>query len=344
MQPPQWNDLQDFLVIARAGQLARAAAQLGVDATTIGRRLRRLERRLGQTLFEQTREGQVLTESGEALLISVEAMQRAAERISERPDGQPLSGLLRVSVSEGFGTWFIASHLHDFVDLYPGLTVDLVATSGFLSPSKRETDVAVLLARPQVGPVVSSKLSDYRLRLYGGEAYLARHGTPRTTAEGRTTLPPWDAPEDVSERVAAAGLPMLGAEGQVMHIHAHLDVIVDGRPVAVPANIGIDEENDAISPLHTHDTTGVIHIESPEKTTFTLGQFMTEWDVALDRGRIGGLTTGGGNELHAYVNGREVNGDPAAITLSAHDEIALVYGPHAAAVKVPRGYNWPSGL
>ncbi len=168
--------------------------------------------------------------------------------------------------------------------------------------------------------------------------------TPRTTAEGRTTLPPWDAPEDVSERVAAAGLPMLGAEGQVMHIHAHLDVIVDGRPVAVPANIGIDEENDAISPLHTHDTTGVIHIESPEKTTFTLGQFMTEWDVALDRGRIGGLTTGGGNELHAYVNGREVNGDPAAITLSAHDEIALVYGPHTAAVKVPRGYNWPSGL
>jgi DNA-binding transcriptional LysR family regulator len=183
MQPPQWNDLQDFLVIARAGQLARAAAQLGVDATTIGRRLRRLERRLGQTLFEQTREGQVLTESGEALLISVEAMQRAAERISERPDGQPLSGLLRVSVSEGFGTWFVASHLHDFVDRYPGLTVDLVATSGFLSPSKRETDVAVLLARPQVGPVVSSKLSDYRLRLYGGEAYLARHGIPRTTAE-----------------------------------------------------------------------------------------------------------------------------------------------------------------
>lgn len=183
MQALQWNDLQDFLAIARAGQLARAAAQLGVDATTIGRRLRRLERRLGQTLFEQTREGQVLTESGEALLASVEAMQRAAERISEQPDGQPLSGLLRVSVSEGFGTWFVAHHLHHFTDRYPHLTVDLAATSGFLSPSKRETDVAVLLARPQAGPVVSGKLSDYRLRIYGGAAYLARHGAPTTTTE-----------------------------------------------------------------------------------------------------------------------------------------------------------------
>ncbi|MCM8730384.1 LysR family transcriptional regulator [Hephaestia sp. GCM10023244] len=183
MQQLPWNDLQDFLAIARAGKLSRAAARLGVDPTTIGRRLRRLERRLGRTLFEQTREGQVLTEAGEALLAHVEAMQRAAERISEQPKGHPLSGLLRISVSEGFGTWFVAHHLHDFVDRYPQLTVDLVATSGFLSPSKRETDVALLLARPQAGPVVSSKLSDYRLCLYGGSDYLARHGTPGTPDE-----------------------------------------------------------------------------------------------------------------------------------------------------------------
>ena len=182
MQPIQWNDYQDFLAIARAGQLARAAARAGVDATTMGRRLRRIEQRLGQTLFEQTREGQVLTEAGEALLAHVEAMQRAAERISEQPNGQQLSGLLRISVSEGFGTWFVARHLHDFVARYPDLTVDLAATSGFLSPSKRETDVAVLLARPRAGPVVARKLSDYRLRLYASDEYLARHGRPESRA------------------------------------------------------------------------------------------------------------------------------------------------------------------
>lgn len=173
-----WSDLQDFLAVARAGQMARAASQLGVDATTVGRRLRRLEARLGRTLFEQTRGGQVLTEAGEALLAQVEAMQRAADRIDTRPESGALSGLLRVSVSEGFGTWLVAEHLHEFAALHPGLTIDLVASSGFLSPSKREADVAVLLARPAQGPVVASKLADYALHLYASAGYIAAHGQP----------------------------------------------------------------------------------------------------------------------------------------------------------------------
>ncbi|MET0310262.1 MAG: LysR family transcriptional regulator [Sphingomonas sp.] len=186
MHPLRWNDLQDFVAIARAGQLSRAASGLGVDPTTMGRRLRRLEKVLGQTLFEKTREGQVLTEAGERLLAHAEAMQRAADRIDERP-GNPgaLTGLLRVSVSEGFGAWFVAEHLGDFVARHPALVVDLVASSGFLSPSKRETDIAILLARPRVGPVVSAKLSDYALRLYASRAYLERHGTPEALAQLR---------------------------------------------------------------------------------------------------------------------------------------------------------------
>ncbi len=168
--------------------------------------------------------------------------------------------------------------------------------------------------------------------------------TPRTTAQGRSTMPPWAAPADASAHVQAAGLPMLGAEGQVMHIHAHLDVLVEGKPVTVPAFIGIDEKSQRISPLHTHTPDGVIHIESPVKAEFTLGQFMTEWDVALDPQHLGGLAAGGGKELRAYVNGKQVKGDPAAIVLNAHDEIALVYGPAGAAVKIPNAYQWPDGL
>lgn len=176
-QPLPWNDLQDFLAVARAGQIARAAALVGVDATTIGRRLRRLEARLGRTLFEQTREGQVLTEAGEALLAQVEEMQNAAERIVEtRGPGESLSGVLRVSVSEGFGTWLVSEHLHDFAAQHPALTIDLAASSGFLSPSRREADVAVLLARPRHGPVVAGKLSDYALHLYAATSLIARAG------------------------------------------------------------------------------------------------------------------------------------------------------------------------
>lgn len=178
MQASDWSDYQAFLAIARAGQLARAALALGVDATTVGRRLRRLEARLGTTLFEQTREGQVLTEAGEALLAAVEQMAQAAAAIGEGRGDGGLSGTLRISVSEGFGTWFLASRLPEFAAAHPGLTLDLVASSGFLSPSKREADIAVVLSRPKAGPVIARKLSDYALRLYASPAYLAEAGTP----------------------------------------------------------------------------------------------------------------------------------------------------------------------
>jgi hypothetical protein len=164
-----------------------------------------------------------------------------------------------------------------------------------------------------------------------------------TQVKGAATSPPWAAPADVATRVETAGLPMLGAEGQVEHIHAHLDVIVNGKAVTVPANIGIDEAKQQLSPLHTHDTTGVIHIESPTKADFTLGQVMTEWNVALSDKGIGGLKTGGANQLHVYVDGKEQTGNPGAIKLAAHEEIAIVYGTDTSTVKVPSSYTFAKG-
>ncbi len=168
--------------------------------------------------------------------------------------------------------------------------------------------------------------------------------SPISTATGSDTPPPWPVPADVTASVHQAGLPMLGSEGSVEHIHVHLDIIANGQAVTVPALIGIDEQHSAISPLHTHDATGVIHIESPTQATFSLAQFFTEWHVALSAEHIGGLTVGPGNTLRAYVNGTQVNGDPAAITFHGHDEIALVYGPPTQNVPVPGSYNWTQGL
>ncbi|MFI0895919.1 hypothetical protein [Streptomyces sp. NPDC020983] len=154
----------------------------------------------------------------------------------------------------------------------------------------------------------------------------------------------WPAPADATARVKAAGLPMLGAEGQVLHIHSHLDVFVDGKAVTVPADIGIDLVKQQISPLHTHDTSGVVHIESPVKADFTLGEFMTEWNVPFGKDTLGTFKAGGGKELHVYVNGTEQTGDPASLKLGAHDEIAVVYGTPAEKVQVPSQYTWPEGL
>ncbi|NUQ99668.1 MAG: hypothetical protein HOY79_24985 [Streptomyces sp.] len=154
----------------------------------------------------------------------------------------------------------------------------------------------------------------------------------------------WPAPADATAQAKAAGLPMLGQEGQVLHIHSHLDVYVDGKQVTVPAEIGIDLVKQQISPLHTHDTSGVVHIESPVKRDFTLGEFMTEWNVPISMNALGPLKTGGGKELHVFVNGKQLNGDPASLKLVAHDEIAIVYGTAGEKVQVPTSYNWPQGL
>ena len=189
MQAMHWDDLQFFLSLARTGLLTNAARHLDVDATTVGRRIRRLERSLGgQTLFVQGRDGHALTEAGRRLLARVETIEREADAIAAGGDqaiGEDVRGHLRVSASEGFGTWLVAHHLGEFATSHPHLTIDLAANSGFLDPSRREADVAILLARPQRGPLITKKLTDYRLCLYAAADYLARHAP----IAGRSDLP-----------------------------------------------------------------------------------------------------------------------------------------------------------
>lgn len=166
---------------------------------------------------------------------------------------------------------------------------------------------------------------------------------PASVAVGADTAPPWPAPADAAAAVRAAGLPMLGSEGAVEHIHAHLDVLVDGQAVPVPTDIGIDSRRGTISPLHTHDTSGVIHIESPVKRQFSLGEFFSEWQVSLSTDNIGALRAGDGKSLRVFVNGKPQTGNPAAIMFGAHDEIAMLYGVPKQGESIPSKYDFPAG-
>ncbi|MEP6784301.1 MAG: LysR family transcriptional regulator [Sphingomonadales bacterium] len=162
-----WGKLQIFIAIVRGGSLERAARTLSVDATTIGRRLRALERDMQTTLFERSREGMVPTADGRQLLAIAEDMERAAAGLETRRNhGAPVTGVVRVSTTEGFGTRFVAPRIADFSTAYPGITLDLFANSGFLNPSRREADVAILLAQPRKGPLRTRRLTDYTLGLY----------------------------------------------------------------------------------------------------------------------------------------------------------------------------------
>lgn len=164
---------------------------------------------------------------------------------------------------------------------------------------------------------------------------------PAVNGYGAAALPPWPAPADPAPGMAAAGLPVSDMSAMAQHFHAHLDVLVDGRPVPVPADLGVDQTSGQMSALHTHDATGLLHVESSDPAgRYTLGQLFNEWNLALDATRIGGLHTGSGTTLRAFVDGAAVPGNPAAIELRDHQQIALVYGPATSPVTPPATYDF----
>jgi len=171
--------------------------------------------------------------------------------------------------------------------------------------------------------------------------------TAPTSVTLADTPPPWPLPADAKPYITAAGLPILGAEELAVHYHAHLDIVADGAKVTVPPGIGfvIDHGRETgITVIHTHDASGVIHIESASHEPYSLGQLFTEWGVALDATQLGGLHADSTHVLAAYVNGRRFTGDPATLQLKKHLEIALWYGSSTDNPKVPKSYNFTGGL
>jgi hypothetical protein len=160
----------------------------------------------------------------------------------------------------------------------------------------------------------------------------------------QTGAAPWGPGNgpNLTGRLKAIGLPALPQEYFNVHIHQHLDVYVDGKHVTVPAYIGINFGQQYISPIHTHDNSGVVHIESPQVQTFTLDQLFGVWGVRLTPKYIGGYRATKAKPLHVYSNGKLVKGDFRLLPLRAHDEITIVYGRTPS--HIPKKYDFPSGL
>ena len=127
-----------------------------------------------------------------------------------------------------------------------------------------------------------------------------------------------------SSNLAAAmktlGLP--GASDLIEHYHFHITLIVDGHDVPVPANMGIDQATETLSPIHTHDERGLIHVEADQKGfRATLQQVFDIWGVRLTSECVGGYCNG----VKMWVNGDEVS-DPATVVLQPHDAVTILEG------------------
>ncbi|MDX6742532.1 hypothetical protein [Actinocorallia sp. A-T 12471] len=155
--------------------------------------------------------------------------------------------------------------------------------------------------------------------------------------------PPWAVPDDPIHRAKELGLDVkLGMEGDAKHIHAHLSLFVNGEQHQIPANLGIDAAGN-IAELHTHDTRGVLHVESfSADKVFTLQQLFDLWEIPLSTGELGQFKTDATHTLKFYVDGKEVTDPPSGITLEAHREIAIVYGTAEdnAKITVPESFEF----
>jgi hypothetical protein len=200
---------------------------------------------------------------------------------------------------------------------------------------------------------------------------VALAGSPPSTTP-LTTRAPWSLPAFALRQIAYAGLtPVTGT--LIRHDHVHLDVIVNAERITVPAGVGMAAPVDrgpgpcppppeslsigdcapghfftarvATSPLHTHTSSGIIHIESDRRRTFTLGEFFDEWRVRFNSSCLGAYCTGAGKALHVFVDGRRVSGDPRRFVLADRQEIAVVFGGPGAFRAVPSTYGkrWAVG-
>lgn len=115
-------------------------------------------------------------------------------------------------------------------------------------------------------------------------------------------------------------------ENIAYHVHAHVQLVFEGHNVAVPANIGIDD-NTCVYYLHTHDNSGELHIEAPTHRYFTVGNFFDIWGQPLSSRRVASLLLRPGQQVRTFLNGRPYRRDPRTIELRAHRLIALEIGP-----------------
>ncbi len=149
----------------------------------MGRRISRLETALKATLLVRSRSGLQLTATGAQLLQAGEQAEDAMMAAQRAGQLEHPAGTVRISASEGFGVEVIAPAMPDLRRMRPGLRIELAAATGFLSPSKREVDMAITLSAPDNARLVVEPLTNYQLALYAAPGYLAEHGTPVSVAD-----------------------------------------------------------------------------------------------------------------------------------------------------------------
>lgn len=255
------DNLRYFLEVARAGRLREAAARLGVDETTVSRRIGRLEQELGVRLLDRTPQGWRLTEPGRLLVPHAESIESSAARALDAVSSPgELSGTARILAPDGFGANVLMPGLRPLIEAHPGLALEVITATTHDLLTARDFDVAVTLERPTQRSVVVEHLADYELRCFASRDYLARHRVPASIDALRDEHDLiWyvDALLDVAPlRILDEVVPRARARLQTNNITGHHSAARAGLGIALlPAYIGAaDDELVEVLPEHLRIT------------------------------------------------------------------------------------------
>ncbi|MCL3882860.1 LysR family transcriptional regulator [Marivita sp. GX14005] len=175
MPMESWDDLRIFLAVLRSETLSGAGRALRMDAATVGRRIARLEERVGQALFVKSPRGYALTDAGTRLVAPAEDAERAMQGAASALDGdaETLSGQIRIGAPDGCANFVLPRVLADLGQAHRGLDLQIVALPRVVNLSRREADMAITVSPPAAARLSFQRISDYHLHLAASRTYLS---------------------------------------------------------------------------------------------------------------------------------------------------------------------------
>ncbi len=181
---PSADDLLVLLAVGRSGRYNTAAEELGLNHTTISRRIASLEQSIGGRVLARVGGGWELTELGREALAAAEAVESAVRSLTLDPGGaRTLEGVVRISATDGFSAYIAAPAAAQVQRKHPKVAVEIVATTRRATQQRSGLDIEVVVGEPKVHRAKAIRLADYRLGLYGSRGYLAENGTPDSIAD-----------------------------------------------------------------------------------------------------------------------------------------------------------------
>ncbi len=227
-QPTNPDDLIIMLAVARTGRYTSAAENLGLNHTTVSRRVAALEKGLGGRVFSRAPGGWELTDLGRKAAAVAERIEESLAGLNRTPDeADQLAGVVRMSATDGFSAFVAAPAIARLQQDHPKLSVEIVTAARRASQHRPGLDFEVVVGRPQVNRARSIRLGSYVLGLYGSRDYLARHGTPGSVSaamnhplvyfiDSMLQVDDLDAPR----RLLPAMVTALGSTNVFVHVEA----------------------------------------------------------------------------------------------------------------------------